>query len=331
MQICKNCVLDERFPGISFDENGVCNFCRSHKKQDEQQLLKEKYEKQFVELISKYKGKSAYDCLVAYSGGKDSSYTLYLLKNKYGLNVLALTYDNWFQSERAAMNIREVIKHLNLAHLTVRPAFDIFKKIMHAIISNDVYSIKALERASSICTTCISLVRFICFQVAIEKNIPFVVFGMSPGQAPIVTSVVKTNSEMIRKMQDLVFQPLHKYLGDAIRPYFLADEHFKQAESFPYSINPLAFSKYDENEILKIVSGLGWVKPKDTDANSTNCLLNSLANKVHSDKFGFNPYAYEMAELVRGGCLKRETALERINKPEYQGTLSFVKKELGLE
>ena len=69
MKICNNCILPETFPGIRFDENGVCNFCRE------------------------FKGKGSYDCLMAYSGGKDSTYTLWILKKKYDLRILALTFD----------------------------------------------------------------------------------------------------------------------------------------------------------------------------------------------------------------------------------------------
>jgi len=331
MQICKTCILDDNFPGINFDENEVCNFCRQHKKKEENQLLKEKYEKKFLEIISTYKGKNSYDCLAAYSGGKDSTYTLYLLKNKYNLNILALSYDNWFQSEAAIKNIGRVVQHLNIDHLAAKPTFDVFKKIIQIVISDDIYSIKALERASSICTTCISLIRFMCFKVAIEKEIPFVIFGMSPGQAPIVTSVVKTNPEMIRKMQDVIFQPLYKHLGDVIKPYFLEERHFRKVEKFPYSINPLAFSNYDENEILKIVKDLGWKKPDDTDPNSTNCLLNSFANSIHKKQFNFNPYAFELANLVREGHMNRDIALERISKAEDTKTVELVKNKLGIK
>ena len=330
MKICTNCVISELYPGVHFDGKGVCNFCRADKSKIEQQKGRQKYEKQFLVLLERIKGRHSYDCLVAYSGGKDSTYTLYQLKNKYKLSILALTYDNWFQSEQAARNIRAVVKHLHVDHLTFSPNYDVFKKIVRAAASKDIYSVKALERASSICTTCISLIRFMCFRLAIEKEIPLVIFGMSPGQAPMVTSVVKMNPGMVRKMQDIVYKPLFKHLGDSIRPLFLEESHFRKTESFPYSVNPLAFSEYREDEILDIVKGLGWVKPKDTDPNSTNCLLNALANHLHFEKYGFNPYTYEMAGLVRQGHLGRAAALERLAQSEPPETIHHLKKLLEL-
>ncbi len=330
MQICKNCVLDENFPRITFNEAGVCNFCQNAKNIKIQKVQKEKFEKRFLELAAKYKGKSGYDCLVAFSGGKDSSYTLHLIKNKYQLNPLAFSFDNWFQSERALKNIREVIRHLNVDHMTVLPNFETFRRIMKVAISNDLYSPKTLERASTICTTCLSLIRFIGLKIAIEKNIPFLVFGLSPGQAPTVTSVFKTNPDMIRKIQDAIYKPLHDHLGDIINPYFLEDKHFDNKENFPYSINPLAYSDYDEAQLLETVKTFGWVKPDDTDANSTNCLLNALANQIHLDSLGYNPYASELAELVRIGAISRDEGLERLSAPFNEDQISAVKEKLGL-
>ena len=162
MMICNQCVLDENFPGITFDDKGICNHCRHNKEEGERLLLKKKFEDKFIGLIEEYKGKNSYDCLLAYSGGKDSTYTLYLLKKKYGLRVLALSYDNWFQSQKATENIRNVVQHLNVDHLTYAPSFETFQQIIKLVVSGtEIYSPKALERASSICTTCISLIRFV--------------------------------------------------------------------------------------------------------------------------------------------------------------------------
>lgn len=328
MQICKRCVLDTNFPGIRFDEEGICNYCRTSKTVEEQRALREEYEKRFIELITEYRGKNSYDCIMAYSGGKDSTYTLHLLKNRYDLNILAVTFDNWFQSERAYRNIRSVLRHIHVDHLTITPSFEVFKNILQASITVDLYSPKALERASSICTSCLSMIRYMCFKTAIEKEVPFVVLGLSPGQAPISTSVFKTNAVMIKKMQDAIFQPLQKHVGDSIKPYFLEEKHFEKKDKFPYSINPLAFSVYDEKTIFDVAHSLGWEKPDDTDANSTNCLLNSFANQDHIGKFGYNPYAFEIAELVRTGCLTREEGIKRLEEPSPPESINKIKEIL---
>jgi tRNA(Ile)-lysidine synthase TilS/MesJ len=205
------------------------------------------------------------------------------------------------------------------------------KRVVLASMSGDMYSAKAMARASSICTSCISLVRFVGFRLAIEQEIPFLVFGMSPGQAPIATAVVKTNPQMLRTMQEALLRPLSDRLGDVIKPFFLEQRHFDKAEHFPYSINPLAFADYDEKVIYEVVDKYGWRKPDDTDANSTNCLLNALANQVHVEQFGVNPYAYEIAELVRIGCMTREEGMARLAEPFPAEQITAVKKQLGVD
>ena len=81
-------------------------------------------------LIEKHKKQKGYNCIVAYSGGKDSTYLLHLLKNEYKLRILAYSYDNWFQSEQASKNITNVLTKLSIDHFTIRPAFETIRIII---------------------------------------------------------------------------------------------------------------------------------------------------------------------------------------------------------
>ena len=126
---------------------------------------------------------------------------------------------------------------------------------MHTVITNNIYSIKALERASSICTTCISLIRFACFKVAIEKEIPIVVLGMSPGQAPVVTSVVKTNPEMVRKMQDAIShfeRTLNDSEGIFKENHWLTDNCHTEIGYIYYILGDLNNAEEKFNTVLQI-------------------------------------------------------------------------------
>jgi len=109
---------------------------------------------------------------------------------------------------------------------------------------------------------------------------------------------MKTNPRLIRMTQKVVYDPLYKLAGDDIRPYFLEEKHFNKEADFPYNVHPLAFSEYNEEKIILKLNELGWEKPDDTDPNSTNCLLNGLANQIHEDRYGYNPYAFEIANLL---------------------------------
>ena len=111
---CKRCIYDDSIPVISFDENGVCNYCfdmiDSLIKDIKLEAKKEK--RNFEKIISKIKrqGKNKkYDCVIGVSGGTDSSYMVYKAK-KWGLRPLAVHYDNTWNSAIATQNIRKIFK-----------------------------------------------------------------------------------------------------------------------------------------------------------------------------------------------------------------------------
>ena len=122
-----------------------------------------------------------------------------------------------------------------------------------------------------------------------------------------------------------------KIIGNDITPYFLTESDYdKLVAGTYYNVHPLAFLDYSEEAIFKRITELGWQPPKDTDSNSSNCLLNSFANQTHIDAYGFHPYAFEIAGLVRTGVMSREEGLEKIEAPQNQEIVRKVKEKLGL-
>ena len=331
MKRCTRCVLPETFPGIRFDEEGVCNYCHAEESVPDLPAQKARYKRKFAKLWEQRdRSASAYDCLVSFSGGKDSSYTVALMAREYGARVLALTVDNGFVSPGALENSRRVVEALGVDYMLFKPRFDVLKHIFRTCSSERLFAPKAIERASTICNACMGIVKFVSLRTAIEKRIPFVAFGWSPGQAGMSSSVFKAVPRMMRSMQQSVREPLEGIAGTDIDPYFLDEEHFARAGDFPYYINPLAFHEYDERQILAAISELGWTAPDDTDPNSTNCLLNCYGNAVHRKQFGFHPYAFELAGLVRQGALDRQEAIARLSEPEDEEMLGIVKRRLGI-
>ena len=336
MKICKTCVLPETLPGIGFNENGVCSYCSRFKGIDNQEKQKKKFRQKFLTILEETKGKGTYDALVAYSGGKDSTYILRLLKETFGLRILAVTFDHGFVSPTALENIHNVTDYLDIGNLTIRQGgktlCDVFVKSMLP----KMYPVKALERASSICNSCMNLTKSFLLKTAIEMRAPLVAYGWSPGQAPIQSSVLKTNASMVRQMQKAMIKLFQGMIGDRLSGFFLREHHFELAKSskidlFPYLIHPLAFTNYDEAEIIANIKEMNWVNPKDTDANSSNCLLNGFANQVHIKQHGFHPYSFEIATLVREGYMTREDGLKKLSIPPDPKVVEYVKERLGVD
>jgi Predicted ATPase of the PP-loop superfamily implicated in cell cycle control len=330
MKICTKCVLPESFPNITFDANGVCNYCQAFKGEEKLKEDKTEYLERFKKLITEVKGKADYDCTVSYSGGKDSSYTLYVLKEVFHLRVLALVMDNGFLSPQAFKNITTLTETLGVDSLIFKPNFQLLKKIFCHAVEHPMYSPKTLERASTICTSCIGLVKFIFLKIALEKKIPIMAWGWSPGQAPIRSSIMKMNPALFKSTQEVLKKPMQDVAGVSLQPYFLNEAQFQQTELFPYNVSPLAFMDYDEHAIIEKLKTLGWKEPDDVDTNSTNCLLNSFSNHIHMDRYNFHPYAFEIAEMVRSGVMTREDGLAKISNLGVDATIEFAKKKLGI-
>ena len=105
MKICTRCVLPESFPGISFNDQGVCNFCTTHREVEADETARDRAKARFEEFVKEVSARDGHHCLMALSGGKDSTYALMLLKEVYGLNVLAVTFDNAFLSPQAIKSL----------------------------------------------------------------------------------------------------------------------------------------------------------------------------------------------------------------------------------
>lgn len=331
MKLCTHCILPEGFPGVSFDEQGVCNYCRSYKPETVCVEAKKEYEEKFIALAAEHRNPNGYDVLMAYSGGKDSTYTLDLFVNRYRLKVLALTFDNTFISERSFVNMKIVTEVLGVDHMILRPNPNTLKRIFQVGSEKELFSPKAMERASTICTSCIGLVKAVTLRTALEKGIPFVGFGWSPGQAPLQASVMRTNPGLAKMTQKAIRDPLCSVVGDdqILSQYFLPEGQYSDPEKFPWNIHLLAFLEYNEEKLIARNRELGWEKPLDTDANSTNCMLNAYANEVHVNRYGFHPYAWEIANMVRAGVMTREKGLEKFEKGENVDLVTYAKNRLG--
>ncbi len=330
MNICTNCILPETFPGIHFNDEGVCNYCLSFCGLDTLKSDTERYRQKFESLLERCRKHSGYECLVCYSGGKDSTYTLDMVKNHYGLRILALTMDNGFISPVAMENMRRTVEIIGVDHIIFKPRFDILKMIFSRATSEAFYPKKSLERASTICTSCIGIIKFVALKMAIEQKIPFIGYGWSPGQAPIQSSVIRTNPILIKTTQKSIKGPLVKRFGNEINSYFLEDHHFSASDHFPYLVHPLAFLEYNEGKIYRHLDMLGWKRPHDTDTNSTNCLLNAYANFVHYQQFGYNPYVFEIAKMVREGVIAREDGIKKFTESPSPDQINLVRERLKI-
>jgi len=113
---CTRCVYDENIPGISFDMDGVCNYCKLHDDMCKKYPIGKKGQQMLENLAKNIKREGRnkeYDCIIGVSGGCDSSYMLHLAK-ELELRPLAVHFDNTWNSTIATRNIHTMLKKLNI-------------------------------------------------------------------------------------------------------------------------------------------------------------------------------------------------------------------------
>lgn len=111
---CKKCLLPLNTPNINFDKYGVCNYCRDYKK------IKYGRGLELKKLVSKYKsGDGKADCIIAFSGGRDSAYGLHFLVKELGMHPVAVTFDWGMLSDIGRRNQARLLGKLGIEHIIV--------------------------------------------------------------------------------------------------------------------------------------------------------------------------------------------------------------------
>lgn len=317
-QICTQCILDSNIPAISFNEKGICNFCLGHALRKNIAVPEpvESVEQAFIGKIKRYSVASAYDCLCLYSGGKDSTAMLFYLVKKLRLKVLAFTLDNWFLSAETYKNIEKVVSSLGVDHMFYKPQWDVAYHLFTRGINNFKHNRRSRQMAflvGHVCWPCFVMISLFSIKTALEKNIPTIVVGTTPGQ-------------LIQKEWSLSskYEGISDVYRSMIKPFFsIIDAGYRKKIDLPLrgKIRALKLQlvpfyesfRYNEKAAFETaMREFNWVKPQDTDSCSTNCLINALGIALHKKHYHLNPYAIPLAHDVREGLLSREDALRAV-------------------
>lgn len=322
VKICSKCIYDERVSYISFDENGVCNYCHQLENlKNDYGTATTKGEKQFIEIIEQIKkdGKNKkYDCIIGVSGGTDSSYMLYLAK-QWGLRPLAVHYDNTWNSAIATENIRKVLTALDIdlyTHVTDnKEADDIFRSFFYA----DVAEIEA--------STDLALAE-VMYRAAWKYKVKYVLEGhsfMEEGITPVGRNYfdgkyIKSIHKMFGKL------PMKSYPLMTITR-FLFWSMFAKIQK----IRPFWYIDYNKDDAKKFLE-----KEYDWKYYGGHHLENRITAFYHSiylpQKFNTDMRNNTLSALVRNGKMDRLEAWKEYNTPPHieKDLLEYFKKRLEL-
>lgn len=165
IRYCRNCIMPDTKPDLQIDDQGVCSACNYYLSRHEVDWKKRSQE--LLEVVDRYRSKnnSNYDCIVPCSGGKDSTYQVLRIL-ELGLNPLCVTASTDKLTELGRFNIENIRKlGVDYVEVSVNP------NVRHSI--NKL----ALEQVGDISWPEHVLIFTIPIRVAVQMNIPLVVWG----------------------------------------------------------------------------------------------------------------------------------------------------------
>lgn len=163
---CKKCLLPETHESIMFDEEGVCNICRQNEFKNTKIDWAAK-KKELDELIETYRGKYDYDCLIPFSGGKDSTWNVYYLMKEYGIKPLVVRFDHGFLRPNLNENTIKVLRKMGADFHSFTPNWKLVQKLM----------LQAFLEKGDFCWHCHTGIFSYPMWVAIRYNVPLIFWG----------------------------------------------------------------------------------------------------------------------------------------------------------
>jgi N-acetyl sugar amidotransferase len=305
--VCTRCIMDTTAYGIRFDEKGECNFCKLHDKLEKRYPLNEKGQKKLEKLISDIKrsGKNnKYDCVVGVSGGRDSTYLLYLAQKIWGIRPLAVHFNDGFDNPLAGENIKKALEKLGIDLRTITSDWRESKDIRIAFLKASVPNLEV--------GTDIGIFASL-YGVAAKEKCKYVLTAHSfrtEGIGPLTWNYIdaKYLDSVVERFGKVKLRRWKKYdpgYNLCLRAifYYMIMLNIK-------AVTPLYYVNYVRKDVEKLIEReLSWVNP---GAHYFDDLWQSLLYHVYRVKFNVDKRKFNYSALIRSGQMTREEALERV-------------------
>lgn len=308
-QMCSKTVMDTTDENIVFDEEGVCNHYHDYQKIAKSQLLPEpQRSKKLQQMIDKIKadGKGKkYDCLIGLSGGVDSTYVAWLVK-QYGLRPLAVHLDNGWNSELAVHNVNSIVNTLDFDLYTLVVNWEEFKDIQLAYLRASVVDIEVVSDHA---------IQATMWKLAKERNIGYIISGTN-----IVTEHILPSAWIYKKMDYSNLKDIHRQFGHKkIKTYpTLNFRKYVYYTGFhklvPISI--LDYVDYNKEKAKAIIAEkLDW---RDYGGKHYESVFTKFYQAyILPQKFGIDKRKAHLSTLICSDQITREEALCELEQPLY--------------
>ena len=311
-QICKNCVMDTTDSKITFNNEGICDHCQTFYKDIKPKWdTGEKGNQKLLKIVDKIKkeGKNKdFDCIMGMSGGIDSSYLLYMMKEKYNLRPLVFHVDAGWNSQIAVNNIERLVDGLNLDLYTEVINWEEMKDLQLAYFKSGVPHIDTPQDHAFFATM---------YRFASKHNINTILTGGNYS-----TECIRNPIEWMYYQSDSIqLKDIHKKFGQKPLKSFPITNILWHKIYLPYIkkiklIRPLDYIPYHKEKSMQLlVDKFGYQKypQKHFESRFTQFYESYWLLK----RFGYDTRRVQYSSLILTKQMTRDKALEKLEKLPY--------------
>ncbi|MEK7067682.1 MAG: N-acetyl sugar amidotransferase [Patescibacteria group bacterium] len=322
---CAKCVMPNTKPDLYFDDEGICDACRSAERKDKE-IDWEARKKEFESIIKEYKGKSVsgYDCLVPVSGGKDSTYQVHIMKNIYGFNPLCVCFEPTIPTALGKKNL-DNISRLGADVIYFKKNYQVYKKL----VTEGFKRIGDNEWPNHVGIFTVPV------HFAVKFNIPLIIWAensqLEYGGPAHSRDAKVMNRRWLEEFGGLLGNRVEDMVGvdgitrQNLSPYFYPlDEEIERVGVTGLFLG--YFFKWNVRKQLAEVKKLGFSVKEDgpvettyTNFENLDCYSMSIHDYLKWVKYGFGRATDHACLDIRNGYVSRDQGVRLVQK--YDGKL----------
>ncbi|MGB7419210.1 MAG: N-acetyl sugar amidotransferase [Erythrobacter sp.] len=315
MRKCTNCLVPETVDTISFDEMGVCSVCRQVEAKHGA-IDWDARGKQLDAIVEEYKGKGLYDCVVPYSGGKDSVFQLWYIVKVLGLKPLVVRYNHWGYRPKVQENNTSVFKQLGCDVVEFTTSWHTVRETM----------LEALKRRGDFCWHCHTGIYAGVMHMAVKFETPLIFWGESTAEYHswyTFEEMEEVDEKRFNRLmnQGITADDMYEFLKPRVerRDLWMFD-YPKRRDLIKLRVRSIClgnYIKWDTREnVATIKRELGWEGqevegvPPEYDYEKIECTFQGMRDYSKFVKRGYGRANHLLSIDIRHGRKTREEAAE---------------------
>jgi N-acetyl sugar amidotransferase len=322
MRKCTKCLTPETVDTITYDAEGVCSVCRQVEfKQDKIDWADR--QKQLDSLIAEYQGKGLYDCIVPFSGGKDSVFQLWYVVTQLKLKPLVVRYNHWGYRPLVEDNNTSVFKQLGVDVVEFTPNFKVVRELM----------LESLKRRGDFCWHCHTGIYAGVMHMALKFETPLLFWGESTAEYHswyTFEEMEEVDEKRFNRLmnQGITADDMYEFLEGRVEMRDLWMFNYpKRKDLMKLKVRSICLGNYIEwdtkSNVEIIKRELGWKGqpvegvPPDYDYEKIECTFQGMRDWAKFVKRGYGRANHLLSIDIRNGRKTREEAVQI--EAEYDG------------